>query len=236
MTAAIPNWSFSTLMMYEQCAFRIKLKKIEKLPEKPRDPKTDPLERGNREHGRYELFIKGDNNALIGAEAKQLAKFEPLLKQAQTLFSNDQATAEQDWLFNSDWDLCDRSTVWLWAKLDLNVQDEEHRVVIPVDFKTGKSAYKVVEHVQQLQLYAGLAALKFEWADTIVPELWYVDEGWIRPAVYTREQALVYIGLFQRRADRLMSEKFWRPNPNRITCRWCPYGVQNGTAACPVAV
>lgn len=235
MTAAIPNWAFSTLMKYESCPHQVKLAKIDKCPEPPRDPKSDPLARGNREHELYEDYVKGKILDLSGSVAKEIRKFLPLFDHARELYAAHVATTEQDWFFDEQWALCDRADVWLWLKLDLCVQDETQRRVMCVDYKTGKSTYKTIEHVQQLQLYAACAALKFEWADEIIVELWYVDEGWIRQTVYTRAQALSYVGRFNTRALNLMNEKFWRANPNRQTCRYCPFSPR-GTGACAAGV
>jgi len=243
MSNGIANWSFSTLTKYETCPFQVKLSKIDKLPE-PERPADNPLERGNREHKILEDYVSG-LGGLAASTARALSKFKPILEHAQQLYAQQLATTEQDWWFDSDWfDISqldvdkrsrDRSNIWLWAKLDLNVTDTTNRHVITCDYKTGKSGYKAVEHVQQIQLYAAIAALRFEWADKITGELWYIDEGWIRSVEYTRDQALAYVGRFQQRADRLMTEKLWRPNPNTHNCRYCPYSPR-GTGACPVGV
>ncbi len=230
----IKRWSFSMLMKYETCPMRVRLQYIERLPEPP-PPPTSPLERGNREHKRLEHFVTGVAPQLVGCEATHTEDFLPALKHARTLFEADQATAEQAWYFDADWNPCAREGAWLTAILDLNVQDEERQLVIPVDFKTGKSQYKAVEHVQQTQFYSGLAALKFEWADTIAPELWYLDEGHIRASTYTREQALMYVGRFNQRAQAMFSDTLFRPRPSKMACRYCPYSPR-GTGACPVGV
>lgn len=231
----LTNWSFSKLMQYEQCPLRVKFKVIDRIPEPPRDDKS-PLERGNREHGRYEKYIKGDYNALEGAEAKQFDQFRPLLDKLFDLYAAGKATAEDDWTLNADWDWCDKSDYWLWSKLDFCVMDEDNAIVIVGDFKTGKSQFKAIEHVQQTQLYAALAALKFEWADTLITELWYVDEGHVKAFEYGRDQALAFVGRFQSRVDRMMADRTFRPSPNAMTCRWCPYGPKAGNGHCPVGV
>jgi CRISPR/Cas system-associated exonuclease Cas4 (RecB family) len=228
------NWSFSSLMIYEACPLRFKLAKIDRLPELPRPP-DNPMERGNRIHGRLEKYVKGESNEM-DEEAKAIRTFVPLIEHARVLYAEGKATAEQDWLFNRDWDDCNRNDVWLWAKLDLNVQDMQNGLVVPIDYKSGKSQFKQIEHVQQLQLYSGLAALRYEWAETITSELWYVDEGHIKSYTVNREEALKYIGRFEKRADRIYEDKHFRANPNMITCAYCPYGPRRGTGACPVGV
>lgn len=229
------NWSFSKLSVYENCAYRFKLQHIDKLPEPPRPP-DNPLERGNREHERYERFIKGDSGALDSAEARAVNAFKPGLERLQELYAEGVAYAEDNWFFDKDWNVCERKDVWLWSKLDFLVIDEDESHAIVGDFKTGKSMYKAVEHIQQMQLYGAVTALKHPEIDRITVELWYVDEGHIKPTEWTREQALSFVGRFDARAARMYSDRFYRPNPNKITCAYCPYGPKRGTGVCPVGV
>lgn len=227
----VRNWSFSKLSTYESCAYRFRLQYIEKLPQLPVKP-DNPMERGNRIHNRLELFVKGQGP--MDDEAKAIAKFVPALTHLQELYRAKMAIAEDNWLFDQDWNVTDREHVWLWSKLDFNVHDEANGITIVGDYKSGKSGYKAVEHIQQLQLYAAVAALRQEWAETVITELWYVDEGWVRSSEYTREQALSFVGRFDQRAARIYNDRFFRPNPNKQTCRYCPYGRSNGTGACAV--
>lgn len=213
---------------------RVRLQYIDHLPEPPRPP-DNPMERGNREHKRLELFVQGDKGALKTCEGKQTSAFAPALEHAQALYAAGQASTEEDWFFDENWNPCGKEARWLWVKVDLSVRDEECGKLVSVDYKTGRSGYKTVEHIQQNQLYAPCSAIKFEWADRIDTELWYLDEGWVRPTTYTREEALKFVGRFQSRADRMFNDKYFRPNPNRETCRYCPYSPR-GTGACPVGV
>ncbi len=235
-TTAIPefsfNWSFSKLLMWETCAYRFKLRYIDKLPEPPREP-DNPLERGNRVHDRLEKYVKGQGP--LDSEAKQIKLFEPALDHMAVLYSEGTATAEDNWFYNYNWDVCSRDEVWLWAKLDFLVLDEPNAHAIIGDYKTGKSGFKTIEHVQQLQLYAGITALRYDWVEEITPELWYLDEGWVRSASYTREDALRFVGQYERRVERLYADRLFKPNPSKPTCRYCPYGPR-GTGACPVGV
>lgn len=231
------NWSFSKLMMYENCAMRFKLKYIDQLPEPPQ-PKDSPLERGSRIHDRIDQYINGVTHTYAEPEAKKIDVFVPIIEHLRTLREAGMATAEQDIFFNADWELCDRSSVWLWLKKDFNVYDyysKDGPRTITGDWKSGNSAYKTVEHIQQLQLYVACDALEFPDAVEHVAELHYVDEGWIRSATYTHEEALKFVGKFQARADRIYNDRFFRPNANKVTCKWCPYSPR-GTGACPVGV
>lgn len=227
------NWSFSKLDVWETCAYRFKLQYLDKLPQLPLEP-DNPMERGNRIHNRLEKFVKGEGP--IDTEARAIGKFKEPLEHLRTLYADGKATAEQNWWFDNDWIECDRPRVWLWSKLDFNVTDMENEHSIVGDYKSGKSAYKAINHIQQMQLYAAAAALRQPWANRITVELWYVDEGHVKPTSYSREEALRFVGRFDARAQRIYNDKLFRPNPNRETCRYCPYGKSKGTGACAVAV
>ena len=210
------HWSFSGLQIYEACPLRYKFAKIDKLPELPRAP-DNPMERGNRIHDNLERYVKG--TAPLNNEAKALDKFVPALDHLKELYTNGMACAEDSWFFDEDWNPCERDNVWLWLKLDFNVEDVvNHRSIIG-DYKSGSSRYKTISHVQQMQLYAACVALRQEWADNIEVELWYVDEGHIKPIKYTREQALMYVGRFDARAKKIFDDKYFRANPSRDNCR-----------------
>lgn len=216
--------------MYERCPMQLKLKAIDRLPELPRDPNNDPLARGDRIHKALEISV------IEGAPPPKEAKeFADLLAHAHELYRAGRATVEQDWLSGDDWTTVERKDVWLWTKLDLNVVHEEAGHSIVVDYKTGKSQYKALEHIQQCQLYVAVAALRQPEVTKLTAELWYIDEKWVRTMEYTREQALKFIGLFDKRARPMFEEKLWRPRPNVVTCKWCPYSPR-GTGACPVGV
>jgi CRISPR/Cas system-associated exonuclease Cas4 (RecB family) len=230
---ALTSWSFSRLMSYESCPMRVKLRYIDKMPEPPLPP-DNPMERGNRIHNCLENYIKG-TGGLHGCEARAIDKFVPMLDALAELHANDQATAEQDWLFDSDWNVCSKDGYWLWSKLDYFAKDEANNLAVIGDWKSGKSQYKVVEHMQQTQLYAAIAALREPWIDKVITEIAYVDEGHIKTVIYTRDEALAFVGRFQKRVDRMLNDTLFRPNPNKQTCRFCPYSPR-GTGACAVGV
>jgi RecB family exonuclease len=226
------NWSFSKLDDFETCKYRFQLKFIDKLPQKEQPP-DNPMVRGNRIHKRNELFVMGEGP--MDTEARSIKSFHPVLEHLKVLYAAGKVSIEQDWLFNDDWDECNRDSVWLWAKLDVNIQDEENALSIAIDYKTGGSKYKALNHHQQMQLYAAITALRQPWAERIVVELWYLDEGHIKSHEYSREEALRFVGRFDKRARAIYETRMFNPNPTRETCRYCPYGKSNGTGACAVS-
>jgi CRISPR/Cas system-associated exonuclease Cas4 (RecB family) len=227
------NWSFSKLTKYETCAFRFKLQYIDRIPE-PERPPDNPMERGNRIHNNLEAYVKG-TETLEKNESKKLDVFVPALENLQLLYANGQATAEDNWFFDKDWFECERSDVWLWSKLDFLVFDKDTGTLIVGDYKSGKSMYKAIEHIQQTQLYAACATLKYPDFDFIRTELWYVDEGHVKAINYNKDRALKFVDHFDQRVQKLYNDKYYRPNPTKQTCRYCPYGPRE-LGVCPVGV
>lgn len=226
------NWSFSKLMVFESCPLRFKFKYIDRVPELP--PKPDnPMERGNREHKLLEDFVTGRRDNIRGCEGRATEDFLPLLQTGRELVAAEQGTAEQNWFFDTDWTPTTRDNVWLWLKLDLFVHDNDTAVI--VDYKTGKSVYKAVEHAQQLQLYAPCVALKFPEIRTIHTELWYLDEGHVKHNSFSHEEALGLIRRYDDRVQTLYNTRLFRANPSKMNCRYCPFGPNVGTGHCPSA-
>lgn len=234
MRNELKHWSFSMLMTYEECPLRAKYQYVEHQPQLPLAADS-PMMRGQREHQRLENFVRGDAGALDKAECRCTAEFKPILEHARDLFANQQATVEVDWFFDDAWQPCSKDARNSWSKIDLSVLAPEQGFVVSVDYKSGRSNYNTVKHVQQNQLYAAHTACMYEWADSIHTELWYLDEGSVRTAVYSREAALKYVGRFQQRADRMLNEQYWRPHPSIVNCKYCPFGPR-GTGICPVGV
>ena len=217
-------------MTYEQCPRRFKYQYVDRLPQLPEDVATSPLVRGRRIHEEIELYVKGD-----GAMKPEMKPFVEQLNCARELYAEGIVNVEEDWLHSEDWQPCNKKDVWLWAVLDLCIRDEGEKKIIVVDHKTGKSSKKIIQYVQQGQLYAALAALRYDWVETIYVEFWCIDDKDIRLFEYTREEALRFLNYFQNRVDRLYAEKYYPPRPNVMHCSWCPYGRKHGTGACPAA-
>lgn len=217
-------------MTYEKCPRRFKYQYVDKLPQLPEDTATSPLVRGRRVHSEIELYIKGE-----GQLTHEIKPFVEQLDYARELFVDGVVNVEESWLHGEDWQPCEKKDVWLWAVLDLCIRDEAEKTIVVVDHKTGKAAKKIVEYVQQGQLYAALAALRYKWVQTIYVEFWCIDDKEIRLFEYTREEALRFLTYFQNRVNRLYAEKYYPPRPNIMHCSYCPFGKKHGTDVCPAS-
>lgn len=229
----ITDWSFSKLVSYEECPFRVKLRYIERKPMPELKP-GNPLERGQRIHDNLERYVKGECD--LGQEAKAISVFQDMLDHMQVLYREERIIVEDDWFFSPDWSICDKEDRCLWVKLDYCGFNEDTATIVIGDWKSGKSSSNTIKNAQQTQLYAVAVAQKFDWVENIITELAYVDEGKIVPFHYSADGALKLMDGFQRRADRMMSDKTFRANPHAQNCYYCPYGPKNGTGACPVGV
>lgn len=225
----VESWSWSRLDNYEHCPYRIKLQVIDKVPQLPRDPATDPLARGDRIHDELEEFVKGD-----GPLPKEARKFEDLLVQLQGHYMDGLVELEQEWGFDANW----KSTPWkqAWSRIKLDFCLDGGEVIVVTDYKSGKSFGKDIPHIQQTQLYAGAAALKYPKGKTIITEIWYIDEGWVRPVKYRRAVALDFLVRFEKRAQVMLDDTRFKPRPSFLNCKWCPYGINVGNGKCGYAV
>lgn len=128
---------------------------------------------------------------------------------------------------------------WLRLKLDALVFHDEKTATV-IDYKSGKKFGNEIKHGEQLQLYQLTTFLRYPQLETIYAELWYLDQpdgNNITSIKYTRPQGLKFRSNFDRRGSKLTNNTDWAPNPNRFSCRWCPYGPwEGGTGDCSVGV
>lgn len=226
----IKSWSFSALQQYERCPYSAKLARIDKLP-RPELGDDHPMIRGSRIHTEIENFIR------TGEAIPTPLKYQKdLIQQARDEFLAGNALIEEDWAYDKEWELADWSSseAWLRAKLDAMWFEPEHTAWI-VDWKSGKSWNKEVAHTQQGQLYSVCAFRRFPDLQKVKASFVYVDEPKTKdtPKIYTREQAQTFEISFHNRAVRMTSDTEFHPKPTQMNCRWCDFGTNAGTGACP---
>ena len=227
------SWSFSRLRDFERCKLAYKIKHLDKVPEPPRLLPPGKLEhandRGSRIHDSAEQFVRGK-----GPFIPELKKFEPEFNQLRHFFLAGKVEMEENWAHDIDWEIADWSTGWLRLKVDAIVHASKHEAVI-VDFKTGRKFGNEIFHASQLQLYALIGFLRYPELEVIHTEDWYVDVDELTSHKFTRDQALRFKRSFNKRGLAVTTNKNWPANPNKFSCRWCPYGP-GGTGHCAVGV
>jgi hypothetical protein len=84
-----------------------------------------------------------------------------------------------------------------------------------------------LKHAQQLQLYALCTLLRYPKIVQTTNELWYLDKNELASFELRRSSLRQYLKLFDKRGRAVTEAKEFKPRPNVITCRWCPYAPHN---------
>jgi CRISPR/Cas system-associated exonuclease Cas4 (RecB family) len=223
-------WSYSSLDTYETCPFRYKLKYIERMPEPPPDPKKPAAkDRGNMIHKQLELYVNGSRPDV----PPECEDFHNQLITLRQLYAVGKVEVEQNWFFDSNWGVFPQwKDAWCQVKADVFVNDGDSAVVI--DHKTGKKFGNEVKHTQQTNVYSLAAFFRYPDLHTVKTEIWYHDVNDILPVTYRRDQAMRFLPRLEKRVEAMLHDTMYRPRPNVVNCKYCPYG-RNGTGHCPVS-
>ena len=212
----LPTWSFSALKVFEECAFRAFLSRVQKIPE----PTNPAAARGSAIHEEAEAYVKGE----LGEMPDTLKKFENDFEQLRTLYTEAKVELEGEWGFTLDWE----PTGWVgkdtWArvKLDAIVFEDDNSVRV-IDYKTGKKWGNEITHGQQCLLYAIAACYRYPNIEAIQTELWYLDKGQTTKKFYTRNEAMHFTAGWHNRAVVMTTQETFEPTPSPQACRWCSY-------------
>ena len=224
----ITTWSYSRLKAYESCPLKAYLLYVEKRPDDHMN--KDALNRGIEVHTACELFVKGE-----GDFTKDMAKFRDYFADLKVQYEGGAVVLEEDWGFTRDWEITGwwDDDVWCRMKLDNFIKyDEDCTAGAATDYKTGKIFGNEVSHGQQGQLYALGSFLRYASLQTCDVVFQYLDHGKTTKKTYTREQAMVFLPMWNKRASKMTDATDYPPKPNKMTCMWCPFGPQNGDSSC----
>lgn len=222
-------WSYSALALYDQCPFKFKCAKLDKLP----DPMGPAGLRGDDIHKKAQGYTERKIKALP-AELKKLAKeFAMLLKK--------KGIAEEEWAWSDGWKQIvswfDRSA-WSRVKIDHRYMIGP-KVAVIIDYKTGKlrDGYE-----EQLWLYALAAFKRLPAVEEVRVQLWYTDHGIIvgwegttqesrqlsHGGIYTRKQhETKFEKYFAKRIKPMFSDRKFLPRTNQF-CKTCTFRQSNG--------
>lgn len=232
----IAAWSYSRLTTFEQCKLWAKLAYLDKIPEPPRPlppGKTEHAnDRGTRLHEGAELFVKSEVELL-----EELNAFADEFRNLKELYKKGLVSLETEWAFDRGWNPVGwmSQDCWVRIKPDAMILSEDGKEAVIVDYKSGKKYGNEIKHAEQMQLYQLAAFLRHPELEKITVELWYLDQDDISTLTYTRKQGLRYQKNFDDRGERLTTEDEFKPNPNVMSCRFCPFGPK-GTGHCTVGV
>lgn len=234
--------SFSRLQDFETCAYRAKLKYVDRVPEsKPELPKNreHPLDRGSRIHDEAEQFVRGKLDGL----PVDLTHFSTEFYQARSLFEQGLVETEEMWCFDENWNTVDPDDfkrIRFRIMCDLVVDLTPNHALV-VDYKTGKRYNNEIKHEQQKTLYAIGLCRRRPHVSKVTTELWYLDlpHEDIFAAVLTRNQATVLLRAIDARNKRMLEATHFPPSANKYNCKWCPFNVKNredGEEVCKYAI
>jgi hypothetical protein len=218
MTKRVTAWSYSRWSDHAKCAALYKYKYIEKLPE----AESEALERGSAVHLQIAQYLRGDlppNDPIAG-----WTYFEALYRELRDM----DPSIEQEWGFTDRWTPTGwfADDTWFRSKLDCFLPYDDDTADI-IDFKTGKPR---PETSMQAELYAVSAFRKRKNLQAVTVRFWYVDleqEG--KEVVYrfNREMAGEIIAKWTKRAEKVLMDKIFAPNP-AYHCNWCAYSKKKG--------
>jgi len=225
--------SFSRLKDYERCPYMLWLKAGERRSTEHMD--TTAADRGTLVHTACEDYVLGK-----GDITKEMYKFGDYFKDLKVEYEAGNVHVEENWGFDADWQVTGwwDDDVRVRVKLDnfrVIARDENNNPVagIPTDYKTGKKFGNEVGHNQQGQLYAISCFLRFPTLELADVEFLYLDHGLkSKPKRYTREKAMKFLPSWEARFNNIFQDREFRPKPNKINCKWCPFGPQNGDSSC----
>jgi hypothetical protein len=195
----------------------------------PEFPEDHPLKRGLRIHKEVEQFIDGTTEDFPSSGKK----LEDELYLCRNAHQDGLATVEEKWGFTNDWENAGwwDDNVWLRVATDCYVHPSDDEAII-YDWKTGKSFGNEVKYTQQGQLYACGAFMRDPNLEHVAVTFGFLDDGKLRTKHYERGAKLnKLVAKFTERANRLTSCVDWRPKPNVLNCKFCPFGPNN-TGAC----
>ena len=231
----IKSTSFSRLVDFESCPFKVKLKVIDKIPEPERPLKPGQTEhandRGSRIHDECEKYVRGLGDLPVEAAKYFKDEFASLKKH----FAKGNASLEGEWAFDKEWQAVDWRMGWLRVKLDANVHiTNEHACVI--DYKSGRRFGNEIKHGEQLQLYMLSVLLRYPQVQHVTSELWYLDVNDLATLSVSRDQGMRLFKGFDRRFNKMTDATDFPATPNTYACQYCPYHPIKGSGHCTKGV
>lgn len=224
----VKAWSMRRLTDFEACPLRLYLNAVERKPGPPRG-EDNPMVRGIRIHKLAEDFVKGEIEHLP-SELKRFKDDFELLKEE---YSAGRVSLEGDWGFDINWQPCGYYSDEVWGRMKLDAcHTVDKKTARVIDYKSGKKFGNEVKHTGQAQCYMIGTFMRHPEIDLLTTEFWYTDEGTTLKKQYSRDKLPVYLKRFTDRVMKVVTATSFPPKPNRSNCKFCDYGLENGTGEC----
>ena len=203
-------YSNSSIKTYEQCPYKYKLTRIDKLKE----PTGDAAVRGTNIHTIFEKAL----------EVPTLpAEFAYWTDYIQTLVSK-RAGSEVRFAITKQWNACGFTddVAWIRGIYDAIYIDGNHAHVL--DWKTGKER----DYGDQLKLYAAMILATYPEVDTVTTEVCYIDlQKRAAGPEYLRSDFDKLQQWLGDRVGKIERDDIFAPKPD-YGCRWCHFRKANG--------
>lgn len=220
----ITAWSPSRLADFEVCAYRAKLKIIDRVPEPerplPKGKTEHANDRGTRIHLESENFVRGKGKLPIEA-----IHFKDELESLKTSFKEGSVSLEGEWAFDENWKPCDwrdKKRAWLRLKIDALKLMSRIRACV-VDYKSGRKFGNEIKHGEQMQIYAIATAARMPELQDIDVELWYFDQNDLTHEAKPASKWSYMRKAYHNRGMKMTTATEFKPNPSKYACQWCPY-------------
>lgn len=214
------KWSLSALKTFESCAFKYKLKYIDKLEE----VRSDKASRGVVIHADIENYIK-DTGGVKSKIPEHLSFYKSFLDHIK----GQEFYAEKTIRLSKEWkEIKEGEEHWYKGILDLLVigsrgQDKDPTEATIYDWKTGKI---YPDHDDQKTLYSVAVFSLYPTLFSVRAIHVYVDLGKNRETTYHRDQMHNMRKLWENRVEKLASAVEFLPQPS-YACRWCAFSRFN---------
>lgn len=225
----ITQWSFHALKDFEHCPYRLYLKRVERSP-LPEDPDDSPKNKGIVMHTAAEQFIRGELDTM----QKCIKPFAPTLEILREEFVEQRVEVEPEWGFDETWEPTGYWADNLWTRIKPDVVYHLDEATARIyDWKSGNGFFSKLTHTEQGQLYAVGVIMKYPDIETVETEFHYAKAS-SKPSKrkYTRDAVIHFASRFTKRALKLTTATHFPAKPNKSTCRFCPFGRENGTGYC----
>lgn len=229
------SWSYSKYRSHEECATKYALENVVRMcsscggtsgrdykTRQCRDcgdtpPAVHAIDRGIEIHSKGEQYLKGNIRG-VPDEFKKFSRELMALKRSE-------AKAEASWAISRDgevvrWD--DWNRAWLRVKVDAHFAERREEHVVIVDFKSGREKSRS-DLTPQCEINVMLVPFLYSNVKEVHFEYWFTDHGSVVDFDYKRKDLPRLLTRWQERADKMLSDKVYAPNPSLKKCSKCPY-------------
>lgn len=214
-TGSVPVWSYSRLLDFEECEYRVFLAGVKKV----KAESGDAANRGTQIHDAGEQYIRGESNELP-KEYAHVKELMDTLRRANE--ETDGVELEENWGFTLSWSGTGffDDDVWGRMKLDVFWRQSDTSATI-IDWKTGKRFGNELKHTGQGQVYAIGAFERYPELEFVEVAFEYLDDKSRLVKHYTRKQMIPLRKMLEGRAIKMTSATDFRPSPASYNCKWC---------------